>query len=130
MCSPGHLEEGVLPLELLFPVEPLPLEGVVLELLVPVEPVPLEGVLLELLVLVELELLEPLLLLFPEPVLPLPGVFPVEGEVLGEITLFVREMLPELEGLPDLSEVEEELVPPLVSVLELLELGVPELLVP
>ncbi|MDB6030082.1 MAG: hypothetical protein JWM16_420 [Verrucomicrobiales bacterium] len=68
-------------------MEPVPEDGVVLEGVLPVVPDPLE----------------PLVLLFPEPVLPLLGVFPVEGVVLGELTLFVLEMLPELEALPDLS---------------------------
>jgi hypothetical protein len=84
--TPGYLEVGVLPLELLFPVEPVPEDGVVLDGVLPVVPEPLE----------------PLVLLFPEPVLPLLGVFPVEGVVLGEVTLFVLETLPELELLPEL----------------------------
>lgn len=93
------------PLELLSPV-PVPEDGVVLGLLFPVEPE-----------LAPFELFVPLL-----------GVFPVEGVVLGELTLFVLEMLPELEllpeleALPDFSEVEDELVPPWTSVLELVEL--------
>jgi hypothetical protein len=91
-----YLAEGVLPLEPLFPV-----------------PVPEEGVLLG----VEGVVLEPLVLLFPDPVLP--ELFPLEGVLAGELTLFVEEftLLVEVEEVEPVAPVLSELV---LDVLELL----------